>query len=638
MTKQKLPVRLTIPATKRTSIPQKFVFVDTETRPRRVTGKMFKHELILGCAVYWQREKGRHKEREERRDFHSALEFWEWVTEHVHSRETVHVFAHNLTFDFLVLDGFQVLPSLGYTMQSVYNKVTTTVLRFAKDKRHLVIADTMNYFPVKLDKVAASMGIERVELPFDIGDREQLQARCRSDAEIIYRAVRALVDKLIADGLGRFAVTAPSLAHGIFRHRFMKHNIVTSHNQDVVAFEKDAYTGGYINVGKLLEGGKENLYKLDVNSMYPSVMRSQSYPTQLLEFSEHVSDRVLEMFLRSYSVIADVTVHTDQARYPLRTVQGVIYPLGDFRTKLTTPLLKDALDHDRVVEVHKIAVYNQAPVFREYIDYMYANRVQAQERGDRADETFYKTMANSLYGKFGQAATESRIVGASDPGEFAVYLASAPDTGETWREVHAGGSVVFIYEVGESRYTFYGIAAHVTDFARAKLFQIIDLCGTENVFYSDTDSVIVNEEGKARAQALISDGTLGALKVEDQGEVFVGFAKKDYVLGEERKLKGVSDVMYAEEAHVFQALQNVSIMGTIKKDLRGGAYWRESTKRHNPFLTATWIEKNGLTVPVRLPDEAEAIGRKAYTLEHIRALATYLLTPKQKALVQGWVG
>ena len=47
-------------------------------------------------------------------------------------------------------------------------------------------------------------------------------------------------------------------------------------------------------------------------------------------------------------------------------------------------------------------IYDQAPIFKAYIEYFYNRRLQAKADGNEAGSYMFKLMMNALYGKFGQ--------------------------------------------------------------------------------------------------------------------------------------------------------------------------------------------------------------------------------------------
>lgn len=628
-----LPKLLTIRKTKRVHIPTRYIFLDTETRKESLSGRMLKHVLRLGHAIYWQRETGGKPEVIEHYDFTNSFDLWNWVGGKIHARETVYLFSHNVTFDFLVLDGFRLLPCIDFTLQSLYYKFTTAVLRFANKDRRLVVADTMNYFPVSLDKLASSIGKRKGKVDFDNVTDEVLMKYCRQDTEIIFEAVRFLVRVVSEKSLGSFKPTAPAMASSIFRHTYMKHEIVTSHTPEHVAFEREAYTGGYVNVHSLVQAGRPELVKVDVNSMYPSVMLDSLYPTRMIEWLTTPPMWLFEQFLRVSLVIARVQLHAKDPIYPMRTTGGIVYPIGDFTATLTTPMLRHALERGEIEGVEMMSAYDKAPIFHDYIKHMTGQRGEASDAHNLAMQLFYKTMSNSLYGKFGQQMMETKKVGEAEPNDFAIFDASDPVSGEFWRELHAGGSVIFIYEKGEGRYTSYAIAAHVTDYARLKLFQLMESAGRENVFYADTDSLIVNAEGYARLSAQVHPTALGMLKVEDRGRVFVGLSKKDYILGGSRKLKGFSPDGIWSDGNVFKTFNQTRFYGAARRNLAEGVFWHEVNKRYAPFLRNVQLNDVGRVEALRLPEDGWKIGSSVPTLARVRELAKHMLTSGEKKLI-----
>ena len=633
----KLPDRLTIPKVKRLSFPRKLVFLDTESVKVSAGGRMIRHDLRLGHAIFWQRASKGRKEKIEHYAYTNEFDLWQWLAGKVNKRETVYIFAHNLSFDFLVLNGFRHLPNLDFTLQSIYHKFTTTIMRFANEKRRLVFADTMNYFPVKLEELGKSVGIEKGKVDFETVTAAELAAYCKTDTEIVYKSIRQMIETLHDNDLAPFRLSAPSLAHAVYRHKFMKHRIITQHWDKVVDFEKNAYSGGYVNVANLLGRDRSEVVKLDVNSMYPSVMHEQDFPLYLVEFAGAVSLRILESFLRRNLVIARVTLSARDPRYLMRYPSGYCYPTGIFETTLTTPLLRRALANDEIIEVHQIAVYEKAPIFREFIAFMYAARQKALMDGDKANALFYKKMANSLYGKFGQAGTRVVRAGDAPPDEFAFYDAIDAQTQEQWRELHAGGSVLFIHQEREARYSFYAIAAHVVDYAKLKLFDLMERAGLEHVFYTDTDSIITNSAGLHNLRGELSETALGKMKIEASGLLFAGFSKKDYLIGGVRKLKGVPQVKTPPETNVFKMYQSSSIFGAARRQLSGGAFWHEVTRRHNPYLPNVSIDDVGRVYPLNMDTQADQLGNKVYTREQIRGLSNTMLTKAERSLLSPWL-
>jgi hypothetical protein len=83
------------------------------------------------------------------------------------------------------------------------------------------------------------------------------------------------------------------------------------------------------------------------------------------------------------------------------------------------------------------------------------------------------------------------------------------------------------------------ISAHITADARNLLTDYIEKAGWENVFYCDTDSLIVNSRGFDNLRDYISNNELGKLKIENTSDNLEIYGLKDYRFGEEVKIKGI---------------------------------------------------------------------------------------------------
>lgn len=636
--KNVLPARLPIPKLTQLSAPYKMVFIGIHTKKEQVSGTQYKRVLVSGHAIYWKREKKKSKERIEVFDFDLNIDFFEWLSSKVNKRETLYVYSYDAVTDFLALDGFRQMPLQEFTLESIYHKLTTTILKFKNENRRITILDVQNYYPVKLDKLARSFKIDLLPELDEEAKRFEVDQWCITKAELLHTILRALIKETIEAGRGSLKMTSSSTSHSIFRASYMKHKIVTNHDPEVVSFERSSYVGGYTGINRLVQGGEPELYKVDVNSMYPSVMADKMYPTQLIEYAKDLRIGHLERYLNGYLVIANVNLYAHNSIYPMKHDEQSFYPLGGFNATLTTASLIKALNNDEIRKVNQIAVYMGQPIFSEFVRDVYNRRMAARADENTALELFQKAISNTLYGKFGQLQTETVRVGNAPIDEFCVMDAFSPDDKTAWLEMHAGGSVLFIHKAGESRYTSFAIASHVTDYARQKLFDLEYQAGKENVFYMDTDSLIVNAEGLRNLYPHINPSAMGLLKLEETAPFFIGFAKKDYIFGDNRKMKGFDPNGKRIDGNVFTQFQRASFQGAMQKRFSGGAFWNEVNKLYKPFIQGQHIDKEGNVKPVNMPAEAEQISTRHYTISVVRDLAKYMLNNAQRSMMGEWLG
>ena len=93
---------------------------------------------------------------------------------------------------------------------------------------------------------------------------------------------------------------------------------------------RDSYIGGRTECFRIgtFDGP---LYYIDVNSMYPSVMKTGDYPTKLQGVYKNIEDREVDIWLREKCFIAEVTLSTDIPIYPLVNNGRLIFPTGTFK-------------------------------------------------------------------------------------------------------------------------------------------------------------------------------------------------------------------------------------------------------------------------------------------------------------------
>ncbi|GAH24398.1 unnamed protein product, partial [marine sediment metagenome] len=193
----------------------------------------------------------------------------------------------------------------------------------------------------------------------------------------------------------------PIVAAYLFRH--YQNKIYIHNNEQAIELERDSYRGGRTEcfyLGELKDG---NYYIVDVNSLYPFVMRNNLYPVKYVKQTHKPTLPIISRFLKDKSVIARALVDTDEPVYAVRRGR-TIFPIGRFWVTLTTPELLYALEHNHLIKVERAVIYEQANIFKTYVDRFYKLRQEFKTAGVAEYEELCKKMLNSLYGKFGQKA------------------------------------------------------------------------------------------------------------------------------------------------------------------------------------------------------------------------------------------
>jgi hypothetical protein len=141
-----------------------------------------------------------------------------------------------------------------------------------------------------------------------------------------------------------------------------------------------------------------------------------------------------------------------------------------------------------------------------------------------------KFMLNSLYGKFGQMGRVWHETGETREQDGKFWIVEDPQTKGIHKQRVRMGNVQEMSSEEETENSFPGVAAFVTGYARMLLWSLMQKAGLKNVYYTDTDSLIVNSTGYKALQRSgdIDPDRLGALKVEYIVESAIFRGSKDY--------------------------------------------------------------------------------------------------------------
>jgi len=161
----------------------------------------------------------------------------------------------------------------------------------------------------------------------------------------------------------------------------MVHPILVDSNEPALELARRSYLGGRVECGRLgrVDGP---VYRLDVNSMYPAVMRDNWYPTRLIGHTSRAEVAELHEWLAKWCVVAEVDLATDEPAYPVVVEGRLVFPVGRFLTVLASPELQHALERERVLAVHAVACYDRAVLFKAFVEECWAIRLAAIQAGD----------------------------------------------------------------------------------------------------------------------------------------------------------------------------------------------------------------------------------------------------------------
>lgn len=288
-----------------------------------------------------------------------------------------------------------------------------------------------------------------------------------------------------------------------------------------------------------VEGIKINgdIYHYDVNSLYPSVMRDNTYPIgrpriiippKNTKNTEKLENYLIkEMKLHKKKIIIEVMiikgdVKTGKAPIFLKGSQNKEYnKINDVNSYKSfyehIEYLSETLTLDEFLvikenynlkyRIKKAYIFKSMEgLFTDFIEEL--SKLKIEYDKDEFKRLLMKLLMNNLYGKFGERTEkESLYRGLDDQGDWLKGVNSDKNDNTTNTTIK-----------NTSKPFYPPIAIFITSYARIKMIEYINLVGWDNVLYMDTDSLhIIGEENKRVLEEhnLVHDTKLGHLKLED---------------------------------------------------------------------------------------------------------------------------
>jgi len=589
-----------IRANKNNRCPNSWIFFDVETIPVRISSTLTKQTFRLGVACYYSPKR---LKKPQWLKFTDINEFWKWVFSKIYKKDKLCLIAHNTSFDFRMLEGFREFSRRGWAQKFIVIDSPPFILRYKKFDKTIEIIDTLNYFKTSVEQLGKLVKLPKLKMPLFEDSNEMWFTYCQRDVEIIYELWKYYLEFYRRYNMGNFARTVAGQSYNLYRHRFMKYKLHVHSFADVTEIERSGYFGGRTECFYIGEIHNETVYKLDVNSLYPYVMLNNYYPTEFHSKRRGISLDELKDIMNVYCVLSEVKLNTNKPVYPKVISGKLCFPVGEFWTTLPTPELKEALIREDIVKIGTIAIYKRAKIFTEFVKELYNLRLKLRAEGNEVFSTFVKILMNSLYGKFGQRndiwefleIDNSRVDGYTE----GINL----DTGERFIERVITGFVYKHIGKEEWKHAIPSISAHVTSYARMLLWDYMTVCGENNYYYCDTDSLFTNQEGYEGLQSVISDKELGMLKLEDTANYLEIRNLKDYTFGNENHKKGLKSTAVQVAPDIYRTEVFEGIKGALRNNRLNSVYVRDVNKHYTRDYSKGIVNENGYVEPFWIKTE-----------------------------------
>lgn len=534
--------------------PRRLLFLDTETLPsdqNRGRGAE-RQKLRLGVLSKWLHkptEKNPHKgshspgksflyRRSKTDVFHSTGTFLELLEASTSSRYPTWIFAHKLSFDLQVSGLFNALKSERWSLDSrrsatpddpdgeywsetmrsffvIGDPPTAMALRSPKGHK-VYCVDTLNFWPVALSKLGDQVGKPKKTMPrFNDADSVWVDY-CRRDVEIIETAVINLITWLDSNKIGRMRFTSSGLAAEAFRVGCPGKKVYAHQEQDTRKLERKGYFGGEVRAFQVGEISGD-LYQVDVNSLYPFIMRDNDLPFELMAISGNAKWQKGIPPENPLTLMAEVWIRDYGDSYPKRMNDSTNYCRGSFATILCGAELDAAINRGDVIGFRRWSKYSIGNLFSEFVSKYWQMRVNAKVNGDPITDLFCKSILNSLYGRFGMMS--QHLVHRTDftaPIAFGRWATVSSSTKKIRRFQVMNHKPFEIVGKKEIKKSFPALSAFITAAGREYMRGLRRLVGRRCLVYQGVDSLVINRAGldKLESADMIDPLTLGKLKIE----------------------------------------------------------------------------------------------------------------------------
>ncbi|MBA7471386.1 hypothetical protein ES707_06692 [subsurface metagenome] len=581
-------------------IPANWLFLDTETQQRR-SGKVEIHTFRLGWTCLWQRKQSSSSKRHTWTFFDDPTSFNSYLDITARKMGKLVCVGHNIYFDLQVSGFFDYFTSQGWELAFLYDRAKTFILKCTRDKKYFIVLSTTNWFDQSLQSIGEVLGLEKLDIDFEKTTDEELKTYCHRDVEIIIRAMKYYVDFIKRHSLAKFSFSKASQAFNAYRFRFLKERIMIHREENAISLERAAYMGGRTECYRLGNIGGKDFVTLDINSMYPYVMKHYSYPCKLSEYIENPSVERLQRVLKNFCVVAHVDLNTPEPAFAVRYKKKIVFPTGHFDAYLCSEGLKLAIAKGWVKKIHAAAIYRHADLFSEYVNYFHKLRTKYKRSDNAIMDLLCKYMENSLSGKWGQKyQTEERspaYTGHNYYREEIYDMVTRERIIKTWL---MNQLIVRSGEV-EGRNSFVAVVAHITENARLLLWSLISEIGTDKVLYCDTDSIKLRSDDLDLVKWPIDQYELGALKVESRSKnLFIG-GNKYYVTEDNCHIKGIPRNAIEVSPGVYEFLSWPKMTYHLRQEIITGYHRLPVRRRINLNYDKGVVHPEGHVTPFHFP-------------------------------------
>jgi hypothetical protein len=454
----------------------------------------------LAVAQRWTDEGG--KLRGEATAVHDTPEsLWEWVSEFTRPGKRTVMWCHNLDYDVQVTRAFYVLPKLGWTLIWSNLDSQVSMCKWTRGGATLVMADTFTWCPKPLKMLGDLLGIDKPALPEEEDTREAWITRCMSDVKITVALVKTILDFVRENELGNMQMSGAGMGYAMWRHKFLTSKILVHANPQAIEDERTAMHTGRAEAWKHGVYTNVRLTEWDLTNAYTRIARDSDLPRKLVRYDPAPTLGRYRIWRKEWRVLATVHVTTENPVVPVQHDGRETWPVGEFTTTLWDCEIDLALSEGASITPLKMWGYLKAPVMHDWASHTLNVLADPPPDVPSVMLVWYKHQARATIGRCGVRYAEWEHIGDDWIGITGLSLAGTHGQGDTHRLLHLGGQVYEESGKVEGRDSVPQLPSWIAAKCRVQLWQAMRAAGLGHVYYVDTDSVLVDDDGDARMEA-----------------------------------------------------------------------------------------------------------------------------------------
>ena len=487
-----------------TSTPAVVVSFDTETRVNMKDGREF---LTLRC---WDATVRHRAAAPGDRDVittwagETAGELADTLTAAAAITGEAWCFAHNAGFDLTVTSLPMVLCDRGWKPDFVNIGDETCVFIMTGPVGRLVITDSWSWLRCGLKDVGKDVGKRKVRLPDDDDSLEAWHHRCAHDVEILDRAMSQLLGWWDREQQGRFGVTGSACGWRTLRAHIPEREILVGVEQPRTAFERQAIYGGRKEVWQVGRFTGRYVEDWDLTAAHLTVMATQLLPASPIRGNRLSPPPSPVAAPYGLGALCRVEITTRVPCAPLRLGEDVWWPVGTFRTVITTPELEAVLEvADRVV-ILQAQWYRLTDQLQPWGQWCLGLQGEPDSVVPKVVKRVAKGWGRAVPGRFALRSSQLvREAPATHLG-WALETGADLDTGEQMETVTFGGVARTYRKDQDGRDCSPVVLAFVEGYVRAAMLRTIASRPAHTLLQCNTDGWWEVREGRDPAGAGLS--------------------------------------------------------------------------------------------------------------------------------------